>query len=202
MKNKKLLFIIIFNFLLVLLLYKVIVYQIKNDSFYDPYPTFLYHTSQFDNNISTSNYNTEPFPPYFKRLELTDENLEKFCGENRKVFNSSYTKRPIIVTGCSYAYGHGIKKDETFPYILSQITQSPVYNYANCGAQAYENLSENSRGCPLRNPDFIAVSVFRIRRYAAVGFTERRTGRERNGRGRNADHYLESLGFFRLVTGD
>lgn len=67
-------------------------------------------------------------------LEFNKENLNKFCGENRKIFGEQYKKRPIIIFGCSYTYGHGLKTNESFPYLLSELTKRPVYNFARCGS--------------------------------------------------------------------
>ena len=78
-----------------------------------------------------------------KKLELNEENLNKFCGEQRIQFGTNYTKKPVIVFGCSYAYGHGLKKEQTFPYLLSEQTKRPVYNFSGCGGniiQSYNNL--------------------------------------------------------------
>lgn len=41
-----------------------------------------------------------------------------------------YIKKPIIILGCSFAWGSEIKRNETFTYKLSEQTKRPVYNYA------------------------------------------------------------------------
>ena len=75
----------------------------------------------------------EEYPESFKRLDLNDDLFEKFCGEERVEFGKNYKKPPIIVSGCSYAYGHGLKKEETFSYLMSNLTQRPVFNFSLCG---------------------------------------------------------------------
>ncbi len=44
-----------------------------------------------------------------------------------------YNARPIIITGCSYAYGQGLEREQTFGYKLSKLTKRPVYNYSLYG---------------------------------------------------------------------
>ena len=89
--------------------------------------------------IKIDNYATEEFTA--KKIELKDSNSNLFGGEFRLNFGENYTKKPIIILGCSYAYGHGLKIEETFPCKLSQITKRPVYNFAICGGNALLSLS-------------------------------------------------------------
>ncbi len=48
----------------------------------------------------------------------------------RPVSGGEYTSRPIILTGCSYAYGQGLDDTQTAGYKLSEITKRTVYNYS------------------------------------------------------------------------
>jgi len=41
-----------------------------------------------------------------------------------------YSTPPILIMGCSYAYGYGLPDKDTFSYKLSEITKRPVYNRA------------------------------------------------------------------------
>lgn len=41
-----------------------------------------------------------------------------------------YAKPPILIYGCSYAYGFALDEKETFGYKLSELTKRPVYNFA------------------------------------------------------------------------
>lgn len=68
--------------------------------------------------------------PYFREksdttLETlkTDENMRKPCG-------LEYKKKPILIYGCSVAYGFALPDDESFGNRLSKFTKRPVYNYA------------------------------------------------------------------------
>lgn len=45
-----------------------------------------------------------------------------------------YKEKPIIIFGCSYAFGQNLKPNETFSYYLSEILKRPVFNRALCGA--------------------------------------------------------------------
>lgn len=82
----------------------------------------------------------EDYPDNFVRIKLDDDTLNQFCGEDRTIFNDNYSKNPIVVFGCSYAYGHGLKKQDSFPYKLSNITKRPVYSFAGCGKNAVSSL--------------------------------------------------------------
>ena len=46
---------------------------------------------------------------------------------------TSKTKRPILIFGCSFAYGLHLKNEQTFAYKLSNITERPIYNEAISG---------------------------------------------------------------------
>lgn len=48
----------------------------------------------------------------------------------RKPIGTQYKKEPIILFGCSFAYGEYLNEEQTFGYKLSKITKRPVYNRA------------------------------------------------------------------------
>ncbi|MGN0006225.1 MAG: hypothetical protein ACI37Z_09700 [Candidatus Gastranaerophilaceae bacterium] len=50
----------------------------------------------------------------------------------RKPFglDKNYQKRPILIYGCSFAYGELLPADKSFGYLLSKKTKRPVYNFA------------------------------------------------------------------------
>lgn len=56
-------------------------------------------------------------------IDKLKENMRKPCG-------LEYRKAPILIYGCSYAYGYGLEDNETFGYQLSEKTKRPVYNFA------------------------------------------------------------------------
>ncbi len=75
------------------------------------------------------------FHPGIKRMEII--NLEEFKDYRktwtRKPEGLNYTKKPIVIFGCSYAYGFGLDNEQTFSYKLSHLTKRPVYNRAVAG---------------------------------------------------------------------
>ena len=91
------------------------------------------------NNQYISKYEIEETT--LKQLEFNKTNLLRFCGEKRIEFGTNYTKKPVILLGCSYAYGHGLKREQTFSYILSELTKRPVYNFAECGSDIIKSYN-------------------------------------------------------------
>lgn len=69
--------------------------------------------------LAAINYNLTPFQKSF--LENPTEREE-----NNLPYDSQ--KQPIIIGGCSYAYGSSIKEDETFSYLLQKKSHRKVYN--------------------------------------------------------------------------
>lgn len=68
-----------------------------------------------------------------EKIPTTPETFKEFCGEKRFEINPFYKKNPIVTLGCSYVYGHGLDKTETLPYLLSNLSERPVYNLSYCG---------------------------------------------------------------------
>ena len=146
----KILIIIIVNIILIAIINLIFVFLIKNTKMMGK---SIFQEAINDSEIDISGYEVEKFPSDFVRLDLNNENLSKFCGENRILFNENINKKPIVILGSSYAYGHGLKKTDTFPFILSQITKRPVYNYANCGSYLNRSLSELEEVFLYRRPE-------------------------------------------------
>lgn len=89
-------------------------------------------------NIDIEKYNAEPYTA--KKLNNSSDIYNKYCNEERKSFGKHYNGKPITIIGCSYAYGHGLKREETFSYLLSEYTKHPVSNYSGCGYDAIDSL--------------------------------------------------------------
>ncbi len=68
--------------------------------------------------------------------------------ENKIPVGLKYKKPPIVIFGCSYAYGTRLKDDQNFGYKLSTLTKRPVYNYSVVGGGIQHMLYL------LRNPEF------------------------------------------------
>jgi len=51
----------------------------------------------------------------------------------RRDENTSSVKKPIIISGCSFAWGAALKDNQTISYKIGHITGRPVYNRAGSG---------------------------------------------------------------------
>lgn len=90
-----------------------------------------------------------------KAIPNTSDSFNKFCGEKRTDFGTNYTANPIVTLGCSYMYGHGLKKEESFSYLISKLTQRPVFGFASCGSSGLKNISDfEQRRFELLNADY------------------------------------------------
>lgn len=105
------------------------IYEKINNSYWGNFYNKKYRNFDLDKNT----YKVEPI--LVNVLPNNEENYQRFCGEERKFFNKDkYSKngKPIYIIGCSYTYGHGLKKEETFSYQLSELLKRPVYNFSLC----------------------------------------------------------------------
>lgn len=179
--SKKLLIILIVNIFLLLICYFSLEIIIKKFPAKIPKISFLEPVTPLNTVVDLSEYETEEVPDYFQVLDSTEERYNEFCGGARITFGEKYNdKIPLIVFGCSYSYGHGLKIDKTFPYVLSEITKRPVYNYSICGVQALycynafelDFMINLDRGEKIKDLDyFIYVYMWdHINRYMEVDF--------------------------------
>ena len=78
-------------------------------------------------------FNPIPLEKYFEklynRIEVKDSDTRHF----RNDINIDSKLKPILIMGCSFAYGAGLKDDETFSYKLGLETGRPVYNRSIMG---------------------------------------------------------------------
>lgn len=83
--------------------------------------------------------------------------------DSRRIVNPGFEKRPIILYGCSYAYGDFLDDRQTFGNKLSLQTSRPVYNFAYSGwglQHMYFQLeNENGVYSQINNPEY-AIYVF------------------------------------------
>lgn len=128
--------------------------------------------------VDISNSETEECTK--KELVNNKKSFEVFCGENRELINDNLTSRPIIILGCSYSYGHGLKKEESFPYVLSMTTKRPVYNFSYCGSHilnSYEIMNNflKDNKVKLDNTEYIIYLYMHdhINRYLQVKYLYR-----------------------------
>lgn len=69
------------------------------------------------------------FPPNWTKTYKYEEQPYDL----RKPTGLEYKNAPIIIFGCSFAYGDRLKDNQTFSYKLSKLVKAPVYNRAACG---------------------------------------------------------------------
>lgn len=104
-----------------------------------------------------------PFDYNFKMLIYKDVNQLIDYNSPRRLINPNFPKRPIIVYGCSYAYGDFLNTKQTFGYKLSTLTSRPVYNFAGSGwglQHMYFQLENNNNIYKqITNPQY-AVYIF------------------------------------------
>ncbi|MBQ2644256.1 hypothetical protein IJG14_01620, partial [bacterium] len=100
----------------------------------------LYITSlKLNNQLSFQNlkkFYTKPYNPiksinYF--FDIQNNNSDENVFRTRKPYGLIYKAHPILLFGCSYAYGLNLNYNQIFSYKLSQQTKRPVYNRAMPG---------------------------------------------------------------------
>ncbi len=70
----------------------------------------------------------------------------------------NYNKRPIIILGCSFAFGQYLNENQTLGYKLANYSHRPVYNYAVCGKgiqNALFILQNKLYDTSIKDPEFI-----------------------------------------------
>ncbi len=83
------------------------------------------------------------FPPSIQRLKF-HPGIKNFSfnpnlfpnpneGWGRAPEGLQYNKKPIVIFGCSYAYGYNLEKEQTLSYKLANLAKQPVYNRAWTG---------------------------------------------------------------------
>lgn len=69
----------------------------------------------------------------------------------RKTINQNSPKKPILLFGCSFTYGHKIPEDKIFSEVLGKYTKRPVYNRAMHGFGVQQMLFQ------LENKEFYNI---------------------------------------------
>lgn len=72
-------------------------------------------------------------PRYFIRLTKLKDVYNNEMADLRPVMNINGNERPVVIFGCSYAYGYVFENEETISYILSKYSKRPVFNRAISG---------------------------------------------------------------------
>lgn len=120
-----------FKILLINILILAVFYQIAEFSCFlcelkraYPYCANGRNFSQFALNNIKSNY--------LLKYKSFDKNYEQI--KFRKVEGEQFsTRKPIVIFGCSYAYGASLEDEQTFSYKLSKYLSRKVYNRAYSG---------------------------------------------------------------------
>ena len=78
----------------------------------------------------------------------------------RNFYHEEYTKPPVWLMGCSYAWGYLLDNDKTFAEKISNLTKRPVYNWSWCGIGPAEALirlytNKNDKYLPKTPPEYI-----------------------------------------------
>lgn len=74
---------------------------------------------------------TNSFSPRPKYCSYkADYTLDTLKSGMRKPSGLAYKKAPILIYGCSYAYGFALEDSDSFGNQLSEYTKRPVYNFA------------------------------------------------------------------------
>lgn len=63
-------------------------------------------------------------------VHKSDYSLDALKKNMRHPQGLVYAKLPILIYGCSYAYGFALDEQDSFGYKLSELTKRPVYNFA------------------------------------------------------------------------
>lgn len=109
--------VIVFNItflLLILILSETLIFNSAKKSYED-------FQERFNFNLGTLKYNIKPIS--------YEEDYKRFVKEYlRRPDGTMYLNSSIILFGCSFTYGAGLKQEETFGAVLSDISKRPVYN--------------------------------------------------------------------------
>lgn len=73
-------------------------------------------------------YKGNEYPPFI--LFKNEPSLDNYNKIFRKPVGLENNKAPVFLYGCSFAYGGSLEENERPDYILSELTQRPVYNYS------------------------------------------------------------------------
>lgn len=101
------------------------------------YTQYLQFDNLQKNNIPLENFNIKY---KFKMIPYKEYYDSEIHSSFRKPIGTEYNKKPILIFGCSYAYGLDLKDNETFSYKLSKYTKRPVYNRGICGGSIQHSI--------------------------------------------------------------
>lgn len=98
------------------------------------YESTVIQASNYTNINSRQQKKQDRSPPISQySIKMVPFDYQYYKKEFRKVSGENYKKKSIVIFGCSFGYGEGLKEKETLGYKLSQLTKRPVYNRAHSG---------------------------------------------------------------------
>lgn len=116
--------------------------QVKRDS-----------TRNYENSNILEAYNFSPIKNfhniYNNYLTNDENNLFRLNLKGRE------NKRPIILLGCSFAWGANLEDDETFGGQINKHTGRPVVNYSIPGCGITQMIYMASQGFKVKNPEMV-----------------------------------------------
>lgn len=103
------------------------------------YIIYLKFRNDYNNNSNKTRLEIFPFPSYIDcyKENFSLPSVQKFkilSGSEfrRTSWHDNYTKAPLLIFGCSYAYGFLLNDNQTIHYKLSNLTKRNVFNFALC----------------------------------------------------------------------
>ncbi len=117
----------------------------------------------------------------------------------RGLTGANYTSRPVVIFGCSYAYGYNLEPNQTFSYKLSELTKRPVYNQAFTGWGIQHMLYQSKIYAlykKIQNPEYVIYVYIpdHLRRLYLLSFSSWNVLSEGfNIRYKNIDGKLEEI---------
>ena len=110
----------------------------------------------------------DTFSAYIEFLtrDISEENRIKEVinrDDYRKIENINSKKKPILIFGCSFAWGSGLDENNTLSYKLGKLTNRPIYNrgYSSFGIQHMLYQLSNSEFYNLvPRPEYIVYVYF------------------------------------------
>ena len=113
----KYLFIILINIILLFLLTEFVCYLKCIFSINEEYEGFFARIKKYEYKWN-----------FYKNFDDKYEYIK--LNRLRKPVGLNYKKKPILLMGCSFAYGYNLKENENLGYRLSELLKRPVYNRA------------------------------------------------------------------------
>lgn len=139
MKLFKIILILVINIFIILLIFAFLEYKTVQ-KLHTEGISWEDYKNVIMNGISVDDY----FNAMLKRDEkFFEDRLYFYHNSFRKDENINSKEKPIVIFGCSFAYGTGLKEDETFSAKIAKLTGHPTYNRAcsGCGLAQFLYLS-------------------------------------------------------------